>query len=320
MRFYANDASLHGQFSGATEFLGALSSIMQAKVLLRQHGHALRTTRLLPQRLITKELRFMDFVRNLKEAERRAVLSWAQQDGPFMDDDRIHSEHEIFLHESVLVTDTALAEVTVLTGQGLPARTISFVPSSCSKNPLSVHWTDQSNQERTIEVSNFWENAALADFLATNEPPLRSWPGLHDWATRQCKNLIIAKDATTNLIPRGFIPSAAERAQEILLVLQRLAVEFDKHGTRTPEGNRVYQDNFCRGKTSRFSDSSEAEKDEFRAELTFPHPERPNETLFCPFHGKAHMQQDRLRIHFSWPIVKNQPVYVVYIGPKLTKK
>ena len=27
-----------------------------------------------------------------------------------------------------------------------------------------------------------------------------------------------------------------------------------------------------------------------------------------------------LRLHFSWPIRADEPVYVVYVGPKLTKR
>ena len=69
-----------------------------------------------------------------------------------------------------------------------------------------------------------------------------------------------------------------------------------------------------------FSDSSDKEtrKRRFREALTFPHPGERGSSLFCPWHGKVrHMT---LRLHFSWPVRAGRPVYVVYAGPKLTKR
>ena len=40
--------------------------------------------------------------------------------------------------------------------------------------------------------------------------------------------------------------------------------------------------------------------------------------LFCPWHGKVKSPQ--YRIHFSWPTTATTPIYIVYVGPKLTKK
>jgi hypothetical protein len=53
--------------------------------------------------------------------------------------------------------------------------------------------------------------------------------------------------------------------------------------------------------------------------MTFPHPERVGETLFCPWHGKV--QTPQIRIHFSGTTIRHdQPLYVVYIGPKIAKR
>jgi len=66
-----------------------------------------------------------------------------------------------------------------------------------------------------------------------------------------------------------------------------------------------------------FSDSSDAEKNEFRTELTFKHPEIDGETLFCTMHDKVKTPQ--IRIHFSWPVRADAPLYVVYVGQNITK-
>ena len=72
------------------------------------------------------------------------------------------------------------------------------------------------------------------------------------------------------------------------------------------------------GENALFTDSSASEKHRFRSGLTFPHPDRPSESLSCTWHGKvSHMT---LRLHFSWPIRPDEPVYIVYAGPKLTKR
>ncbi len=109
----------------------------------------------------------------------------------------------------------------------------------------------------------------------------------------------------------------------VLEILNRFKVCFDEKGQRTAEGNTIYQDFFTGkkeggGHGAMFSDSSDSEKNEFGKELTFNHPGAPTQTLFCPWHGKV--QTPQLRVHFSDPIRANEPLYVVYVGPKLTKR
>ncbi|MBN1960904.1 MAG: hypothetical protein JW841_08150, partial [Deltaproteobacteria bacterium] len=85
----------------------------------------------------------------------------------------------------------------------------------------------------------------------------------------------------------------------------------------------IYQDFFTGkkgggGRGALFSDSSDEEKNEFKNALTFNHPQKPHVKIFCPWHGKV--QTPKYRIHFSWPVRVNEPLYVVYIGEKLTKR
>ena len=115
--------------------------------------------------------------------------------------------------------------------------------------------------------------------------------------------------------PRGEYAVSVLHSGRDVRVLKRLAI--DATGVRTPEGQRVYQDYFT-GENALFSDSSDNEKRRFGEALTFPHPSEPGNSLACPWHGKVrHMT---LRLHFSWPIEPGKPVYVVYAGPKLTRR
>ncbi len=114
--------------------------------------------------------------------------------------------------------------------------------------------------------------------------------------------------------------AAAGPAQRILtrlLTLDHLRGCVDKDGQRTPEGNRLYDKHFT-GKKAWFSPSSETERQKSKKKLTFRHPTRKGESLFCPWHGKVKTPQ--LRIHFSWPVSTVEPLFVVYIGQKITKR
>ena len=87
--------------------------------------------------------------------------------------------------------------------------------------------------------------------------------------------------------------------------------------------NEIYQNYFTGkkeggGRGSLFSDSSDSEKVEFKQKLTFVHPGKDKQTLFCSWHGKV--QTPQLRIHFSSRILATEPLYIVYVGPKITKQ
>lgn len=105
--------------------------------------------------------------------------------------------------------------------------------------------------------------------------------------------------------------------QYLLNVLDRYADAFDNGGGLTSEGKRIYRD-FFTGQNALFSDSSDTEKSKFRGELTFKHPSEAGKSLFCPWHGKE--RHSALRLHFSWPVRFKEPVYVVYIGKKITRR
>lgn len=114
-----------------------------------------------------------------------------------------------------------------------------------------------------------------------------------------------------------FANSAAHQLVTRFDTLSRFKSSFDEAGQRTAEGQRIYQDHFT-GDNSWFSDSSDKEKNEYNKALTFKHPEVKGETLFCTWHGKIKYLQ--IRVHFSWPVQAESPLYVVFVGQKLTKQ
>ncbi len=133
---------------------------------------------------------------------------------------------------------------------------------------------------------------------------------------------MFAADAFAYLEGCPFVSGAAYRLLFILDTLHRFKSCFDSDGRRTAEGHEIYRDFFAGkkgegGRGAVFSDSSDSEKSKFKQEMTFGHPEKTGKTLFCPWHGKV--QTPQLRVHFSWPVRADEALYVVYVGPKITK-
>ena len=184
---------------------------------------------------------------------------------------------------------------------------------------MEVVWRREAEnlEDRRAEVDNWRDADALEDGLRDSTPPVRSWNALREASENRFENLTFAANCFEPLDGIPFAKSVADQFIVRLDILNRLAGAFDADGARTTDGQWIYQNHFT-GDKALFSDSSDTEKRQFRRELTFPHPDSSGKSLFCPWHGKvSHMV---LRLHFSWPIRAGERVYVVYAGPKITKR
>jgi len=56
----------------------------------------------------------------------------------------------------------------------------------------------------------------------------------------------------------------------------------------------------------------------FEDDLAFPIPDVPGESPFRPWHGKVKTPQ--YRIQATSPVTGACPLYVVYVGPKITRR
>lgn len=323
MDFLVNDRSLHGQFADVASFRKSLSNIMAMRALIGKASYQLYSHRNLVQSRIGPELGFQQGVLSLPQAERGAILSWITKHGPFWEDLREHGSDDWLEVRGDIVTDTALGEAAFLQLHGTERPLVSFAPSEFNHDPIAVDWVRADQERKQAHIRNFWDPAALQRFLESSPRPVLSWADLENLARQRFDVLTIAGNAFAPLAGQPFSKSAAERILVLLQVLHRLRGCHDENGNRTPEGHELYQ-NFFTGKKgdggsgARFSDSSESEKHEFEAELTFPNPDIDGTTIFCPWHGKV--QTPPLRIHFSHPIRASEPLYVVYVGPKITKR
>lgn len=262
-------------------------------------------------------------LQKLSVDERRSAMRWLTHGGPFWDEDalRRHGTDDYLEYQGDVVTDHALGEAAYRTLHDMECSLVSFTPSDWDFSPVEVTWRrdDMDSDDPTVALENWRDATTLEERLQDASPPVRSWGDLRRISTSRFGSLTFASDCFDPLDGTPFVKSAADRLLVLLDILDRFACAFDANGARTSEGHRIYQDYFTGiDDQGWFSDSSESEMQQFRRVLMFPHPDEPGTSLSCTWHGKV--RHPELRLHFSWPIRSGEPVYVVYAGPKLTKR
>ncbi len=319
MDLLANDLSVHEQFHDLAGFREALSQLMAMRRAARRFGREVQCNRMFLNTTPIPEMPMQQAIGHLGgESQRRAVMSWLTRTGPFWDDVRRHGEEDWLKCDGEIVTDTAAGEAAFRILHGVECGLVSLAPSEWCYSPLQVTWVRKPEElnNRNAPVENWWRAEALDAVLQDRAPPLASWDALRRASSSRFARLSFAEECFALLAGVPFAKSAADRFLALLRVLDRFAGAFEG-GVRSAEGHRMVTDYFT-GDRAWFSDSSETEKREFRRELTFTHPEDASSSLFCSWHGKVSHQT--LRLHFSWPVEAGQPVYVVYAGPKITRR
>ena len=319
MELFANDLSIHGQFHDLRAFRDALARLMAMRAAARHFGREVHCHR---QFLTVKAMpgvSLQQTLGQLAESERRAAFGWLTRGGPFWDDLRRHGAGDWLEYRGEVVTETAVGEAAFRALHDNACGLVSVSPSDWEFSPVEVIWRREAEglRERRASLDNWWDVAALEAHLQTAPPPIKSWEALRDVATRRFANLTFTGDCFRPIAGLPFAVGAAERVLLLFDILDRLARAFDSNGRRTAEGHHIYRTYFTGG-NALFSDSSETEKLDFRDKLTFRHPDQPHRSLFCPWHGRVrHLE---LRMHYTWSGRAGEPVYIVYVGPKITKR
>jgi hypothetical protein len=317
-----NDLSFHGQFQSLQSFKAAISQLMKIRQIARHFGRELQCHRGMANALVMADMTMPQAILGLTREEQQSLRSWFTKHGPFWEDVRTHSPEHYLEFNGNVVTDTAVGEVAWCLLNGIDRDLVSLTPSDWMFSPLPVQYQSGSST-KTVEVQNHWDPTALEVILRAKSVPISTWVQLSAVSVARCPLLTFAADAFSPLDGHPFVSGAAQRLFAIVEILNRFKSCFDASGQRTPEGNEIYQDYFTGlkeggGHGAKFTDSSESEKTEFKKRLTLKHPGDPNKTVFCPWHGKV--QTPQFRVHFSWPARADEPLYVVYVGPKLTKR
>ena len=320
MDLLANDLSVHEQFHDVAAFREAFSRLMSMRNVARRYGRDVHCHRTLLNVNPTPDISLQQAIMGFPlDSERRAAMMWLTRTGPFWDDIRQHAVGDWLECGGEIVTDSAVGEAAFRTLHGVECSLVSLSPTDWNSSPVEVIWCREAEglEDRYTELENWWNGAAFEDALQERAPPIQSWEELRLACAERFENLIFAEDCFEPLVGVPFSKNVAERFLVLLDILEVLSGEFDVAGARTEEGHRIYRDYFT-GDRALFSDSSDREKRDFRQELTFAQPEDPGSRLFCSWHGKV--SRLTLRLHFSWPIEAGKAVYVVYAGPKITKR
>ena len=312
-----NDRSIHGQFRSLEEFREAIDRLMDIRSVAGRFGDKLYCHRSAAIARVTIDRVMSQAVQSLSYEKRSALMQWMTRLGPFWEEASEHNGDDDLLEcDDEVVSDTGIGEAAYCLIHEIPRSLVSMSPSNWLRSPLSVNW-HQHGRVRNVQVPNYWDPEDVEASYASFVPELRSWQELEATARNVYTDLTFLDASFGPLDGVPFSKSAAERIRVLLGVLNRMRGCFDEQGRRTAEGHALYQQ-YCTGSEAWFSDSSATEKAKFASELSFVQPTAGGETLICTWHGKV--QTPQLRVHISWPIRADQPLYIAYIGRKITKR
>lgn len=315
MELLFNDLSLHGQFRSARDFEESIGRVMEMREVAGRFGCELHCHRNMVNAQVTPELRMPQVVGALAVDKGRALMGWLTKHGPFIEDIREHGDDDYLTCGDEIVTEKAVGEAAYCRFYGVDRRLVSLSPSAWNFSPVPVVW--HNGGSKSVDVENYWERETLQRGLASVSHPMETWRDLEEVARRRYPTLTFGEDAFEPIRSTPFGNGAAERILLILRILYDLRHSLNGQGGLTSEGMALYNLHFV-GRKALFSDSADWEKNEFRTELTFPNPSKAGERLFCTWHGKVKSPQ--IRVHYYWNISEDAPCYVMYVGPKITKR
>ena len=313
MNLLLNDLSIHGQFPDIPAFKAAIGRVMAIRSIAHKFSRELYSHRNVTNRRINPALSLFEALQRLPREQKQSLLLWLTKWGPFWEDAAAHGPDNWLQCGEEIVTTTAVGEAAYCATVGIDRLLISLAPSAWTYSPVAVQM--EPNSVGVITIPNYWEPTDLRRVLQNTPAPAKSWSNLEEDARARFQYLTFSTECFNYLNGHPFDPGAAASILSRLAVLNQLTSLVDSSGRRTAEGHQLYQDHFTGGRAG-FSDSSDSEKNRFRHKLTFPHPEQPNSDLFCPWHGK--INSPPFRIHFNWPVSLGAPLYVVYVGWKIT--
>ena len=316
MEIIFNECSLHGQFQDAGSFESSLELLMLMRDTARRYDREIHCNRQLMHSMVTHQLSLPQIIGSIDRNKASALRAWIGRTGPYWNEPKQHSPDEYFESQNQIVTDTAIGECAYRCMLKNEAQLASITPSDWSDNPITVTWHCNEQKFQSSILVNHSTSETLELELQRFDPPVSSWSQMADICKRKFKSLSFCDETFLPLDGVPFVYGAANSMIELLTVLNDYKNTHSTDQGRSKVGDEMYQ-NFFTGPRAWFSDSSAREKVDFRNEMSFTHPDRGREKVFAPYHGKV--QTPQMRIHFSWPITAGSPVYIYYIGEKITK-
>ena len=313
MELLLNDLSIHEQFQSVAEFREAVHRLVSMRNTARIYSRELHCHRNTVNKRINSSTSVYEAIQTFTRDEKRAILAWLTQRGPFWDDMPAHDPSDWLECDDEIVTDTAVGEVAYCSTIGIDRSLVSLTPSAWERTPISI--TMLNDALAVVQVNNYWAVAVLEAALSEAELPIASWSQLESISISRYQRLKFSEDAFRPLRGLSFSPTAAEYIKNRLRILDDVMSFRDESGNFTTGAKPILDAHLTRG-SDQFSDSSTEEKRKFKSKLTFQHPESLGEVLDCTWHAKV--KPLLLRLHFRWPVPPGEDLYVVYVGRKIT--
>lgn len=318
MQLYVNDLSLHSQFTNSVDFKQALKEILDCRSCAETYSRRFIVYRTIMGRNVMLQQDFRTAVQDIRDLGiKRAVMSWLTKNGPFADDELVRDPAEIYSYNDEWVTDEVLGEVAARALRGDHVVTVSFSPSDYMKEELCITWLQDDDSSKVCDIENYWEQVTLRQRMENAQAPIKSWGDLVNRAKTRFTHLTFLDLFGKDLIGEPFSQLIASNAMELLFVLNQLKANINEHGRFTIEADNLKRLYF-EGHHPKFTDASETEKNDptFRSRMIFKAPD--GSSLECFWHGK--INHLFFRLHFSSPITREAPLYIAYLGQKLTKQ
>jgi len=321
VRWYVNDVSLRGQYANVQQFERVVRALLSTRSQIESVRAGLSTTRTLRERPVTQNVNVREAVQRATDPEyRRAVLSWLDRSGPFLEDDRAPEEEDYFEFAGLDVTDSGLGEAARRVKSGQLAATFSFLGSNPSFDltPLFVEHGLPDDRLGAYNVDNFWTVDQLRHSAITTEPLATSWKLLIETARQRFPRLLLPDSIYSDgrLAREPFEACIRDRVFGLLGHLDLYMCDREPNGAEGVVARSVI-DNFFTGERALFTGESPSNQRDYRDVLTFPDPDG-RDRIFAHWHGK--ISHRVFRMHFEWPVPAGQTLLkIVYLGPKLTK-
>lgn len=266
--------------------------------------------------------RLLKTISRMPHDKRKAILLWLGKSGPFMDDDRVETDDDLYHLDEIEVTDLGPGEAARQRQRGLDARILSFANaegnSAFAYTPIHVVQGFPDEPVDRVDIQNTWDLAEAKQWADAIDPEPESWRELLDVCRRRYGSLVIGEHCDYILNAQTFYPAVSRRVIELLKILNEITEGAAAQSGLGERGIELVQTHFAGGK-SWFTDESDENKRQFAREMTFPDPTNPPQKLQCFWHGKIKTPQ--FRIHFEWPLPEAAThMKIAYIGPKLSKK
>lgn len=316
--FLINELSIHAQFGNIGEFSEALRRMLQMRDIATRFGREIHCKFDIEAREPIEGIVMKRAVSNISDKGLKVeIAKWFSKIGRFWDErERNDRSIDLWLHVDDDVSLTGIGEAALRVYCSEQCDLMSFIPSNWDISPVEVKLVDSEGEVQSeVQLVNWRNSEGLSGYLMDAMPQVKSWEQLQDRCKAHHKAISMNRRSFEGLRNVPFAPGAASRIFDILTNLNNLASIMEEKDSRPEDVQNGFEE-YLR-KDNRFSDSSRTEKEQFREELTFQHPDGEG-YLFCTWHGKVSPRN--LRIHFALPKKEGESITVAYIGPKVTKK